>query len=99
MSARSFSSSRGPESARRSFRLRSEICRVVAVIVRSGRRTRPATSQPSAIETTVMIASAIPDWMSPWWRPWVYVRRTPTFGVPGGRSGSADAWGGRPGYA
>ena len=40
----------------------------VAVIARSGRRTRPATSQPSAIETTVMIASAIPDRMSPWWR-------------------------------
>ena len=36
MSARSFSSSRGPESARRLFRLRSEICRVVAVIARSG---------------------------------------------------------------
>ena len=71
VSARSFSSSRGPESASRSFRLRSEICRAVAVIVRSGRRTRPATSQPSTIETTVMITSAIPDWMSPWWRPWV----------------------------
>ena len=51
VSARSFSSSRGPASARRSCRLRSEICRVVAVIARSGRRTRPATSQPSAIET------------------------------------------------
>jgi len=43
--------------------LRSEICRVVAVIAR---RTRPATSQPSAIETTVMIASAIPDQTSSW---------------------------------
>ncbi len=68
VSARSFSSSRGPEMARRSCRLCSEICRVLAVIDRSGRRTRPATSQPSAIETTVMIASAIPDWTSSWWR-------------------------------
>ena len=66
VSPRSFSSSRGPASARRSCRLRSEICRVAAVIARSGRRTRPATSQPSAIETAVMIASAIPDWTSSW---------------------------------
>ena len=67
VSARSFSSSRGPASARRSFRLRSEICRVVAVIARSGRRTRPAISQPRAIETTVMIVSTITDRRSPWW--------------------------------
>ena len=66
----------GPESARRSCRLRSEICRVLAVIARSGRRTRPATSQPSAIETTVMIASAIPDRTSRWWRSSVRRRRT-----------------------
>ena len=46
----------GPKARGALFRLRSEICRVVAVIVRSGRRTRPATSQPSAIETAVMIA-------------------------------------------
>jgi hypothetical protein len=38
--------------------------RAAAVIVRSGRSTRPATSQPSPIDTTVMIASAIPDSMS-----------------------------------
>jgi len=44
----------------------AEIARVVSVIVRSGRRTRPATSQPNAIEMVVMIASAIPDWTSSW---------------------------------
>ena len=38
----------------------------VAVIARSGCRTRPATSQPSAIETTVMTTSAIPALRSPW---------------------------------
>ena len=36
--------------------------RVRAVIVRNGQSTRPATTQPSTPDTTVMIANAIPDW-------------------------------------
>ena len=40
--------------------------RAAVVIVRSGRSTRPATSQPSPIDATVMIASAIPDSVSSW---------------------------------
>ena len=51
VSLRSLSSSGGPSDASRWWRLSSEICRVVAVIVRNGRRTRPATNQPSAMES------------------------------------------------
>jgi hypothetical protein len=64
VSARSFSSSSGPATASRWCRFSSEICRVVAVIVRSGRSTRPAISQPSAMETASMTASATPERMS-----------------------------------
>jgi hypothetical protein len=35
---------------------------VVAVMVCSGRSTRPATTQPSTMATTAMMARAIPDW-------------------------------------
>ena len=56
VSPSSFSSSSGPTSASRSCRFSSEICRVAALIVRSGRRTRPAISQPNPTETTNMMA-------------------------------------------
>ena len=53
VSASSRSSSRGPHRAPAAgCRLASEIWWVVAVIVRSGRSTRPATSQPSRAEIT-----------------------------------------------
>ena len=52
----------GPASASRSCRFCSEIWRAALVIVRRGRRARPATIQPSPIAITAMIASAIPDW-------------------------------------
>jgi hypothetical protein len=42
----------------------AEISLVVAVIVRSGRRNRPATSQPTASEAPAMIAKAIPEAIS-----------------------------------
>ena len=41
---------------------------VVAVIVRSGASTRPATTQPSTPETSAMIASAITEPTSKWFR-------------------------------
>jgi hypothetical protein len=33
-------------------------------MIRMGRSARPATIQPSAIETTAMIARATADWMN-----------------------------------
>ena len=60
VSASSRSSSRGPGSAMRSFSVRSEIERAVAVIRAIGRSARPATIQPAAIEATVTSASAKP---------------------------------------
>ena len=60
VSASRRSSSRGPGIARRSCRFVSEIRSAVAVIVRSGANTRPATTQPSTPETSAMIASATP---------------------------------------
>jgi hypothetical protein len=48
----------------RSCKLVAEITFVVAVIVRSGRRNRPATSQPTPSETKAMIASAIAEAIS-----------------------------------
>ena len=39
----------------------SEIRSAVAVIVRSGASTRPATSHPSTTDTIAMIASAMPE--------------------------------------
>ena len=68
VSASSFSSSSGPARFRRSCRLVAEISFVVAVIVRSGRRNRPATSQPSTSEAPAMIAKAIPEATKSWWR-------------------------------
>ena len=56
----------GPASARRRCRLLAEISRAAFAIVRSGRRARPATSQPSQIEISAMSPSAIPDWISSW---------------------------------
>ena len=47
--------------ASRSCRLSAEIRRVVAVITRSGRSTRPATTQPAATDTTTITPSAIAD--------------------------------------
>ena len=39
---------------------------VAAVIVRKGRSTRPAITQPSPAEITTMIANATPDSISSW---------------------------------
>ena len=61
VSPSSLSSSSGPRRARRSLRLVTEICRAAAVMVRTGRSVRPATSQPSATESTAIRASAISD--------------------------------------
>ena len=60
------SSSSGPCSARRACRLLADTDRAAVVIVRSLPSIRPATSQPRPIDTTVMIASAIPDSVSNW---------------------------------
>ena len=40
----------------------------VAVMAARGRRTRPATSQPSPIETSAITAKAAPDWAAIWLR-------------------------------
>src|SRR5258708_1885082 len=62
------SSSSGPATARRLCRFLSEISCVAAVIARSGRSTRPATSRPSTTDSTAMTARAIADPASSWWR-------------------------------
>ena len=64
MSPSSLSSSSGPVIAMRWCRVRAEIRRAAAVIVRSGLSTRPAISHPSPTETTAMMPSAIPDSIS-----------------------------------
>ena len=61
VSARSFSSSPGPGMASRSSRLSAEIRRVAAVITRSGRSTRPATTQPTTTDSAAITPSAISD--------------------------------------
>jgi hypothetical protein len=60
------SSSSGPVIPIRWCRLRAEMRRAAAVIVRSGLSTRPAISQPRPTETTAIMPSAIPDSMSSW---------------------------------
>ena len=45
---------------------RAEMCRMVSVMVRSGRSTRPATHQPSTTAMPDMMASATPDCTSSW---------------------------------
>jgi hypothetical protein len=50
-------SSSGPVSASRSWRLRAEIDRAVAVIVPTGRTTRPAANHPSSAAATALSAS------------------------------------------
>ncbi len=64
VSPSSFSSSSGPASARRWCRLLAEISLAVAVIVRSGRSTRPAISQPSAIDSATIAPSASKEYHS-----------------------------------
>ena len=66
VSARSFTSSAGPGTASRSCRLSAEIRRVAAVIVRSGRSTRPATRRPSTSDSTAMTASATAEPIRIW---------------------------------
>jgi hypothetical protein len=58
VSARSVSSLPGPGIASRRSRSCSEISRVVVVMACSGRRMRPATSQPRMIDTTVITPTA-----------------------------------------
>ena len=61
VSPSSLSSSVGPCRASRSCRLSSEMRWAAAVISRTGRSARPATSQPSATDITVMMARAISE--------------------------------------
>ncbi len=58
VSARSLTSSAGPVTARRRSRLSAEMRRVTAVMSRSGRRTRLASTRPSSTETTAITTSA-----------------------------------------
>ena len=68
----------GAVRARRRWRLLAEISRAAAVIVRSGRSARPATTQPSPIARSAMIASAMPDSIrSVSSAPWDAARRRP----------------------
>ena len=60
------SSSSGPATASRSCRFCSLMRWVAAVMVRSGRSTRPAASQPKAMDSTAVISSAIPELASSW---------------------------------
>ena len=60
------SSSSGPATASRWCRFCSLMRCVAAVMVRSGRSTRPATSQPRAIDKTAVMASAMPQLASSW---------------------------------
>src|SRR6266851_4655292 len=68
VSPSSLSSSSGPVIPIRWCRLRAEMRLAVAVIVRSGRSTRPAISQPRPTEASAMMPSATPDSMSSWSR-------------------------------
>ena len=68
VSASRLSSSRGPSIASRWLRFAAEISWVAAVIVRRGRSTRPATTHPSAVLITAMIARAIADSITSWCR-------------------------------
>ena len=68
VSASSLSSSWGPWRLIRSCRVLPSSRRAVAVMALSGRRTRPATSQPSPTETSAMRARATPDWPRSWRR-------------------------------
>ena len=61
VSPRSFSSSSGPWTARRSLQVLLGDLRAVAVIVRNGRSTRPAISHPSPIETIAIMPRAMAD--------------------------------------
>ena len=56
-----FSSSSGPVRASRWCKLLAEVCCAAAVMVRSGRSTRPDISQPRPTARTVMAASAMPE--------------------------------------
>ncbi len=60
------SSSSGPATASRSCRFCSLMRCVAAVMVRIGRSTRPAASQPKAMDSTAVISSAIPELASSW---------------------------------
>ncbi len=68
VSASSRSSSGGPPIDSRRLRFASEISWVVVVIVRSGCRTRPATTHPSAVEMSAISARAMADSMMSWCR-------------------------------
>ena len=98
MSPSSFSSSSGPVSASRSWRFSSEIWRVAAVIVRSGRSARPAISQPSRTAPRAMIPSASIDTVSSERSCWLCVssatlwaKRTLGTSAPGGTSNGCRA--------
>ncbi len=90
VSASSFNSSSGPARFRRSCRLLAEISFVVAVIVRSGRRKRPATNQPSTSEAPAIIARAVPEATRSWSRSEL-CSVTPLAGLPSLGTGVAVA--------
>jgi hypothetical protein len=60
----------------------SVICLARTFIVRSGRSARPATSQPSRIDSIAMIASAIPDSVSSAPSVWVRWKMSARFARP-----------------
>ena len=62
VSASSWSSSRGPRSATRAERLRSDAARAAAVILCTGRSTRPATIQPRIAASATTTASVISEY-------------------------------------
>ena len=66
------SSARLPRATRRS-RLLAEMSRAVAVIVRRGRRNRPAISQPTASDTTTRPTTVATARMTcPWESAWIW---------------------------
>jgi hypothetical protein len=75
----------------RRCRLVSEMSRTAVVMLRSGRSTCPATSQPRPMDTTVMMASAMPDCNSSWYSSaacWCLASRSADAGSMGAAFGA-----------
>ena len=68
MSSRSLNSSSASSRASRSLRLLAEIRRAVAVMLRTGRSSRPATYQPSRMASKATMARAISELTRRRWR-------------------------------
>ena len=97
VSASSLSSSSGPRRDSRSCRLLAEIRRAAAVIVLSGRSTRPASSQPSTAAPTTKTTTAMTEMTVSCCRSMVTCPRPATVTwTPGGspEDGDEDSAGG-----